>query len=112
MSKRAISFTKATDQFLQSYERVLQLEGRPREFIEEVAGDLFEVLFRCLPNGALTSIPSYIGLDPSLPKFSLYRFSQGNICGLYSCSADHVIVMSLSIMAPAASAISARESAA
>jgi hypothetical protein len=96
---------------LESFEALLLKEGQRARFINAVAGDLLQVVFRQIPCATLPIAPAYSGLDKERPGYSLYTFSSGRVFGLYSSSGDHVIVLHLDIHRETAKATSAIASA-
>ena len=95
---RSISISDDVDLFLQTYERRLRAEGKSPLLIGQIASELFDLLFRRLPKGMLRSIPLYQGPDPYFAEHSIYTFSDGCLCGRYSSSGDHVLVISIDLV--------------
>lgn len=94
---RVLTLADSVVSLLDSFEALLLKEGHRDRFINAVAGDLLQVVFRQIPRATLPITPAYLGLDKERPGYSLYTFSSGRIYGLYSSSGDHVIILHLDI---------------
>lgn len=77
-------------------------DGHPKDIVEKVAFELYEVAFYRLPRALFTDGPQYIDKDPYRDGYSLYGFAEEYIMGVYSSCGDHVVLYSLSLMLPPA----------
>jgi hypothetical protein len=109
---RSISISDDADLFLRTYERRLARQGKSRRFVGRVALELFDVIFRQLPGGALRNHPVYVGTDPYFADHSIYSFQDSLVAGQYSSSGDHVILLSLEFVEQPSEETAARISAA
>jgi hypothetical protein len=99
MTNRPISITDAVDRFLLTYERYLLQEGCSPFFIDQVARELFEIIFEKIPKAKLAV--TYLDKDPNFDWYSRYSFSEGNLFGIYSSNGSHVILTSIDVYRPA-----------
>jgi hypothetical protein len=98
--RRSISITASAETFLENYMAKLLREGHPMALVEQFAFELYDIVFERLPRGSLRNGVNYVGLDPFLPKYSQYMFTEGYVRGMYSACGDHVVLYSLSIEVP------------
>jgi hypothetical protein len=90
---RELTFSADADQYLSNLEGMMLLQGFSLEDIETTSAALVQVLFRKLGTATLTNKPEYEGLDSERAGYSLYRFDEGSIHGVYSSSGPHAHVL-------------------